>query len=66
MTMENRKPRLVGLNHIALEVADVDEALRFYGAVFAFDLRGAHRATTIDIGDQFLALAGDQASPRSR
>ena len=29
--MAEAKPRLVGLNHIALEVGDVDEALSFYG-----------------------------------
>jgi catechol 2,3-dioxygenase-like lactoylglutathione lyase family enzyme len=64
ITMDEKKPRLVGLNHIALEVADVDEALRFYGAVFAFDLRGTHtgedgrtQMAFLDMGDQFLALA---------
>jgi lactoylglutathione lyase len=49
--------RLVGINHVALEVGDVEEALAFYGRFFEFTLRGrSHSAAFIDIGDQFLAL----------
>jgi lactoylglutathione lyase len=49
--------RLVGINHVALEVSDVDEALAFYGRFFEFSLRGrSNGAAFIDIGDQFLAL----------
>jgi lactoylglutathione lyase len=49
--------RLVGINHVALEVGDVDEALAFYGRFFDFSLRGrSNGAAFIDIGDQFLAL----------
>jgi lactoylglutathione lyase len=50
--------RLVGINHVALEVADVGEALAWYGRFFSFDLRGrvGSRAAFIDMGDQFLAL----------
>ncbi|MBA3263942.1 MAG: VOC family protein [Thermoleophilaceae bacterium] len=52
------KARLVGLNHVALEVDDVDEALEFYGRVFDFELRGrAGRMAFLDMGDQFLVLA---------
>ena len=50
--------RLVGINHVALEVDDIEEALDFYGEIFDFDLRG--RTTSgafIDMGDQFIALA---------
>jgi lactoylglutathione lyase len=55
---EDRKPRLVGINHIALEVGDIDEALGFYGAIFAFELRGrAEGMAFIDMGDQFIALS---------
>ena len=51
------RPRLVGINHVALEVGDVDEALAFYGRIFAFTLRGRGKAQAfIDIGDQFLAV----------
>ena len=28
------RPRLVGINHVALEVGDLEEALAFYGAIF--------------------------------
>jgi predicted enzyme related to lactoylglutathione lyase len=50
--------RLVGINHIALEVGDVEEALEFYGRIFEFDLRGrGQRMAFIDMGDQFIALA---------
>lgn len=53
-----RKPRLVGINHVALEVGDIEAALDFYGRFFAFDLRGrGERMAFIDMGDQFLALA---------
>ncbi len=51
------KPRLVGINHVALEVGNVAEALAFYGKIFAFTLRGKGKGQAfIDIGDQFLAL----------
>lgn len=50
---------MVGLNHIALEVGDVDAALAFYGAVFDVRLRGrVPEGAFIDMGDQFLALMG--------
>ena len=49
--------RLVGINHVALEVGDIQEALGFYGRFFEFSLRGrGPGAAFIDIGDQFLAL----------
>jgi predicted enzyme related to lactoylglutathione lyase len=51
------KPRLVGFNHIALEVGNVDEALAFYRRIFDFELRGRHQGMAfIDLGDQFIAL----------
>ena len=53
---------LIGINHVALEVNDVDAALAWYGRWFRFELRGrlGQRAAFIDMGDQFLALmAGD-------
>jgi lactoylglutathione lyase len=52
------RARLIGLNHVALEVGDVDEALALYSRLFAFELRGrAGRMAFVDMGDQFLALA---------
>jgi lactoylglutathione lyase len=51
-------PRLVGINHVALEVGDLEEALAFYGRIFDFELRGRVPGMAfIDMGDQFLALA---------
>ncbi len=54
-----RRASLVGINHIALEVGDVDEALEFYGRVLEFTLRGrvGSRMAFVDAGDQFIALA---------
>jgi lactoylglutathione lyase len=52
------RAKLVGLNHVALEVGDVEEALEFYGRIFEFELRGrGGRMAFIDMGDQFIALA---------
>jgi catechol 2,3-dioxygenase-like lactoylglutathione lyase family enzyme len=50
--------RLVGINHVVLEVADLDAALGFYGRLFDVELRGRvpHMAF-VDMGDQFLVLA---------
>jgi lactoylglutathione lyase len=57
-TEKYEKAALVGINHIALEVGSVDEALEFYGKIFRFQLRGRHeRMAFIDMGDQFMALA---------
>jgi catechol 2,3-dioxygenase-like lactoylglutathione lyase family enzyme len=55
-------PRLVGINHLVLEVTDLDEALDFYGRVFDFELRGRVPGMAfIDMGDQFLVLAESRA-----
>jgi predicted enzyme related to lactoylglutathione lyase len=54
---ERAKSRLVGLNHVALEVGDIEEALAFYSRLFAFELRGKSETMAfIDLGDQFIAL----------
>lgn len=57
--------RLVGINHVALEVGDVDEALSWYARFFEFELRGRHggRMAFIDLGDQFIALTAGRAQP---
>ncbi len=59
------KARLIGVNHVALEVGDLDAALELYGRLFAFELRGrVHGAAFIDMGDQFIALMqGRRQSP---
>jgi lactoylglutathione lyase len=49
---------MVGINHVALEVGDVDEAVDFYGRIFELELRGRLPGMAfLDMGDQFLALA---------
>jgi lactoylglutathione lyase len=58
------RPRLVGLNHIALEVSDLEEALAFYGRIFELELRGRISGMAfIDIGDQFIALSEGRTQP---
>jgi catechol-2,3-dioxygenase len=58
------KPRLVGINHVALEVGDLEAALAFYGRIFDISLRGrAPGHAFIDMGDQFLALSEGRSQP---
>jgi lactoylglutathione lyase len=53
----NRKARALGINHVVLEVDDLDKALDFYGALFEFTLRGkSEHNAFIDLGDQFIQL----------
>lgn len=57
--------RLLGINHVALEVGNLDEALAWYGRFFSFELRGRGGGMAfLDMGDQFLALAADAAPHR--
>ena len=65
---QSAKPRVVGFNHVALEVGDIEEALAFYGRLFDFELRGKNDTMAfIDLGDQFIALQkGAQAASRRR
>jgi catechol 2,3-dioxygenase-like lactoylglutathione lyase family enzyme len=53
--------KLVGINHVALEVGDIDEALAWYGRFFELELRGriGSQMAFVDMGDQFIALARD-------
>ena len=61
---ELAKPRTIGLNHIALEVGDIDEALAFYGRLFEFKLRGKNdKMAFIDLGDRFIALQKGRKQP---
>ena len=54
--------RLVGFNHVALEVGDVEEALAFYGRLFEVKLRGRGPGMAfVDAGDQFIALSEDRS-----
>jgi lactoylglutathione lyase len=57
-------PRAIGINHVALEVDEIDEALAWYARFFDFDLRGKHPTMAwIDLGDQFLALSSPRKQP---
>ena len=60
----SRKARMIGFNHIALEVGDIEEALAFYGRLFTFELRGkSDDMAFIDLGDQFIALQKGRSQP---
>lgn len=51
------KAKLVGINHIALSVGDIDQALKFYSSIFDFKIRSKDQEKAfLDMGDQFLAL----------
>jgi catechol 2,3-dioxygenase-like lactoylglutathione lyase family enzyme len=57
MASETRRPRPIGINHVALEVDDVERALAFYGRLF--DIRRVERedgGAFVDLGDQFIAM----------
>src|SRR5256714_2643286 len=61
---EARRARAIGVNHVALEVGDIEEALAFYGRLFEFKLRGkSEDSAFIDLGDQFLALQKGRKQP---
>jgi lactoylglutathione lyase len=58
------RPRLVGINHVALEVGDLEEALAFYGAIFEFGPPEREPGMAfIDMGDQFIALSEGRRQP---
>ena len=58
------KPRLVGVNHVALQVDDIDEAVAFYTDLFEpTAVSRIPGAAFLRMGDQFLALF--QRGPRS-
>jgi catechol 2,3-dioxygenase-like lactoylglutathione lyase family enzyme len=62
-----RKAKLIGINHVALEVGDIQQALDYYGNLFSFTLRGRGKGMAfIDLGDQFLALAESDQLSRDR
>jgi catechol 2,3-dioxygenase-like lactoylglutathione lyase family enzyme len=61
------RARLVGINHVALEVGDLEEALSFYGRLFAIELRGRVPGMAfVEMGDQFIALSEGRAQPPDR
>jgi lactoylglutathione lyase len=58
-------PRLVGINHVALEVGDVEEAVAFYRSLFDIERVDYEPGMAfLDMGDQFIALSeGRTAGP---
>lgn len=67
MTNHGNKARAVGINHVALEVGDIEAALEFYGRLFELKLRGRHdRMAFIDLGDQFINLSEERTQPPDR
>jgi len=58
------KPKLIGINHVALEVGNIDEALEFYGKFFEFTLQSkSDKMAFIELGDQFIALSTPRNQP---
>lgn len=58
------RARLVGINHVAVEVGEAEEAVDFYGRIFEVELRGrGPRMAFIDAGDQFIALSESRVEP---
>jgi extradiol dioxygenase family protein len=56
--------RALGVNHVALEVDDIDAALEWWSRFFDFELRGRRRTMAwIDLGDQFVALSAPRSQP---
>ena len=61
---ESKKARVVGFNHVALEVGDIEAALAFYGRIFEFKLRSKSATQAfIDLGDQFIAFQKGRTQP---
>jgi lactoylglutathione lyase len=57
-------PRAIGINHVALEVEDLERSLEFYGRLFELRFRGRSAgAAFVDLGDQFLALMRGRSGP---
>lgn len=53
----SKKAKAIGMNHVALEVGSIEDALNLYGRLFDFTLRGRRKGRAfIDLGDQFIAL----------
>jgi lactoylglutathione lyase len=63
----NERRRLVGINHVALEVGDIDEALAFYGKLFDLEVEErSDSAAFVQMGDQFIALMRGRSQPPDR
>jgi lactoylglutathione lyase len=57
-------PRLVGINHVALEVGSIEEALDFYGRIFELrEIEHEPGMAFVDMGDQFIAFSEGRSQP---
>tara|TARA_R110002073_G_scaffold183964_9_gene342262 strand:+ start:3184 stop:3669 length:486 start_codon:yes stop_codon:yes gene_type:complete len=57
-TTVSSKAHAVGINHVALEVGNIDEALAFYGEFLDFEIHDKNEsAAFIYFGDQFINFA---------
>ena len=64
-----RKPKAVGINHVALEVGSIDQALEFYGQFLEFEVASrTNEAAFVYFGDQFINFScpREQGPDRSR
>ncbi len=64
--MSNSKARAVGINHVSIEVSDINAAIEFYGTLMAIEPRRlSEKEGSIEMGDQFLAFTkGDTPGER--
>ena len=63
-TIVSEVARAIGINHVALEVGSIDEALAWYGRFLELELRGRSGSMAfVDLGDQFLALSEGRRQP---
>jgi lactoylglutathione lyase len=61
----SERPRLVGINHVAIEVGDVEAAVEFYGRLFELgEVERQGTAAFIELGDQFIALMQGRSQPQ--
>ena len=66
---DKRKATAVGINHLALEVGDIEAALEFYGRFLEFEVTyKSDTAAFIYFGDQFInfALGREQGPDQQR
>jgi len=67
MNHNPRKAKAVGINHVALEVGDIDDALAFYGSFLDFEIESRNDAAAfIYFGDQFINFTVTSERPRDR
>ncbi|MCH9675470.1 MAG: VOC family protein [Gammaproteobacteria bacterium] len=59
-----KKSRAIGINHVALEVGNIDAALEFYGSFLEFEVRSRSETSAfIGLGDQFINFSSGRTQP---